>query len=88
MGPDQWAEMRARCEAASGIAETFAPHQSCDCVDCRFGRNARLDLSAALAALAAADRRIEELVSLVHKLADRVHSQSEKLSRRAEKPAG
>jgi hypothetical protein len=88
MGPDQWAETRARCEAASAKAETFAPHHLCDCADCRFGRNARLDLLATLNALAAAERRIGELMLLVHRLAERVHSQSEKLSRRAEKRPG
>ncbi|HEX4591507.1 MAG TPA: hypothetical protein VH120_16340 [Gemmataceae bacterium] len=43
---------------------------------------------ATLNALAAAERRIGELMLLVHRLAERVHSQSEKLSRRAEKRPG
>jgi hypothetical protein len=88
MSPDRYAAIRARCAAASGNDEAFAPHDQCDCADCRFGRNARRDLTAALDAIAAADRRIDELVSLVHRLAERVHSQSEKLSRRAEKRSG
>jgi hypothetical protein len=45
----------------------------------------RRDLTAALDALDTADRRIAVLEILVQKLAERVHSQSEKLSRRAEK---
>jgi hypothetical protein len=44
----------------------------------------RRDLIAALDALDAADQRISELASLALKLAERVHSQSEILSRRAE----
>jgi hypothetical protein len=43
------------------------------------------DLMMALDAIDAADRRISDLEALVHRLAERVHSQSEKLSRRAEK---
>jgi hypothetical protein len=69
MSPDQRAAARARCAAATDAIETIA----------------RRDLTAALDALDAADRRIAELVTLVLKLAERVHSQAEKLSRRAEK---
>jgi hypothetical protein len=69
MLPEERAIARARCAAATDAIEALA----------------RRDLLAALDALDAADRRIAELVTLIHKLADRVHSQSEKLGRRAEK---
>jgi|HubBroStandDraft_4_1064222.scaffolds.fasta_scaffold1088139_1 hypothetical protein len=69
MSPDERVAARARCAAATDDIEMLA----------------RLDLTAALDALDAADRRIAELAALVLKLAERVHSQSEKLGRRAEK---
>lgn len=72
MSPELRAAARARCVAATDDAEAFI-------------RTARLDLTVALDALDAADQRIAELVTLVGRLAERVHSQSEKLSRRAEK---
>jgi hypothetical protein len=69
MSPEERTTARARCAAATDAIEALA----------------RRDLLAALAALDAADRRIAELETLVLKLAERVHSQSEKLGRRAEK---
>jgi hypothetical protein len=71
MSPEQRSAAQARCAKLTVSIDTLD----------------RRDLAAALDALDAADRRIAELETLVHRLAERVHSQSEKLGRRAEKPS-
>jgi hypothetical protein len=73
MTPEHRQAARARCEATETVptAESAAL--------------ARADLLAALDALDAADEGISEFRSLIDSLAERVHSQSEKLSHRAER---
>jgi hypothetical protein len=72
MSPEQRTTARARCEAVGPLsAETAAV--------------IRVDLAAALDALDAAERVVAEWKSLIDGLAERVHSQSEKLSRKAER---
>jgi hypothetical protein len=73
MSPDQRRAARARCDAGSdGIVPKIAAE-------------IRVHLLNALDALDAADQVVVEGQALIHALAERVHSQSEKLSRRAER---
>jgi hypothetical protein len=72
MSPDQRKTARARCEAIGPATADSAAEN-------------RADLMAALNALDAADEVIAEWKALIDALSERVHSQSEKLSRRAER---